>query len=205
MKSLFTISQYEIDREGELDDSIESFPIHRKLLRRRHVRKLQKTKERERQRKEEEQKLKELDRDRDRKRRLEKSRALHDNEKSSNAKSRAKRSRGLNESGNQHVSPVSICDHIFITGTTKNNRKAASHCISSPTSVLGFHQVLVSTPTKSPPSTIDLRQRISSTENCANLKCGLTGIHEIDFRRRPSFSLPEFSPVRPTKFRKLQL
>jgi hypothetical protein len=185
--------------------------MHRKLLRRRHVRKLQKTKERERQRKEEEHKLKELTRDRDEKRRVEKKRALHDNEKASNAKSSAKRSiyfMGINQSGNQIASPVPVPvrEGHFTRGSKNNNSNAASYGISSPTSVLDLHRMIVSMPTNSPlPPTIDFRPTVTSSTLDVMLMTGSTEYKEIDFRCRSSFSLPEFSPVRPTKFRKLKL
>mmetsp|Transcript_15034 Transcript_15034/g.37874 ORF Transcript_15034/g.37874 Transcript_15034/m.37874 type:complete len:212 (-) Transcript_15034:355-990(-) len=192
LPSDFFVDNSDKDRHDENDDNIDSFPIHRRLLRRRHVRKLQKTKERERQRKEEEQKLKELTRDRDRKRRAEKTRALRDNEKASNAKSRAKRtvhSRGINESP---VREGYYSEGYFVEGTTKNKRNMMSYCTSSPTSVMGLHRMIVSSPTLPSPRPVV----ITGHPN---------GHNEIDFRCRSSFSLPEFTPVRPTKFRKLHL
>lgn len=207
----FFVDDSAMDREDEHDDGVDSFPMHRKLLRRRHVRKLQKTKERERQRKEEEHKLKELTKDRDRKRRVEKKRALHDNEKASNAKSSAKRSvysMGINQSGNLIASPVPVLirkEH-FTRGTKNYNNNAVSYGISSPTSVLGLHRMIVSRPTNSPlPPTIDFRPTVSSSTLDMMLMTGSTEYKEIDYRCRSSFSLPEFSPVRPTKFRKLHL
>lgn len=179
-------SRPETDRQDEHDVSVDSFLIHRKLLRRRHVRKLQKIKEREQQRQKEERKLKELTIDRDRKRRAEKTRALRDNEKASNANSRAKHtvySVGINES--------SVHEGYFIKGTKKNRNNPASYCISSPTSVMGLHRMFASTPTLSSPHPVVTGYATAYNEN--------------EYRCRLSFSLPEFTPVRPTKFRKLQL
>jgi len=188
---------------------VNSFPIHRKLLRRRHVRKLQKTKERERQRREEEQKLKELTRDRDRKRREEKKRTLHDNEKASNAMSRAERSifsAGIITPRNPIASPAPAHGGYYTRGTKNNNNSVASYSISSPTSVLGLHQMFVSTPTQSPPSpTTDPNLIVTRSAHGVVLTSGSTSYKDVDSRCRSSFSLPEFSPVRPTKFRKLQL
>jgi hypothetical protein len=61
-------------------------------------------------------------------------------------------------------------------------------------------------PTNSPlPPTIDFRPTVTSSTLDVMLMTGSTEYKEIDFRCRSSFSLPEFSPVRPTKFRKLKL
>jgi len=73
-----------------------------------------------------------------------------------------------------------------------------SHYLQSPTSVLGLHRTIVSTQTKSSPQAIDNRTNAAMTVMPAG-----SGAMEINFRRHVSFSLPEFSPVRPTKFRKL--
>lgn len=207
----FFVDDSAIDREEEHDHGVDSFPMHRKLLRRRHVRKLQKSKERERrQKEEEEQKLKELTRDRDQKRRLEKKRALRDNQKASYVKSSAKRIvyfTESNESGNLITSPVPALGGKSPRGTKNNNINAMPLCISSPTSVFGLHGMVASTPTKSPTTTtIELFSKVSSSSaHGMALNDGSTAYLEINFRCCPSFSLPEFSPVRPTKFRKLQL
>lgn len=173
------------EHQAEHDNSTEPFPFHRRLLRRRHVRKIQKAKERERQRMEDERKLQELDRVRDRKRRVEKTRALRNNEMASNAKSRGRRtvySTGTTES------PVH--EGYYIKGATNNRMKVASYCTTSPTSVMGLHRSIASTTTLLSPY--------------SGLPCYATGYTEGDIRCRSSFSLPEFTPVRPTKFRKLQ-
>jgi len=186
-----------IDNEEGYDSGAVSFPIHRRLLRRRHIRKLQKNKEREQRRKEEEQKLEELTRERDRKRRIEKKGVLHDKQTSTFVKSGAQCNvspRMINISASRITSPVPFCKETSSTDTNINNNHSELYSISSPTSVLGLHRMLLSMPTKSPPpQTIDIRTSTGSTHSTTLT----TGV-------RSSFSVPEFSPVRPTKFRKLQ-
>ncbi|VEU37601.1 unnamed protein product [Pseudo-nitzschia multistriata] len=181
--------------------------MHRKLLRRRHVRKLQKSKERERQRKEEEERQKELTRDLDRKRRAEKRRSLRQRGKTSQTKSNAKRklySTGFKGIENPITLPVPLHGNSYKTGTINHNNNSCNsvllHYLSSPTSVLGLHRTIVSTPTKYSPQAISHRSNAMMTV----LSAGSRSI-EMAFPRQASFSLPEFSPVRPTKFRKLQL
>jgi len=181
--------------------------MHRKLLRRRHVRKLQKSKERERQRKEEEEKQKRLTRERNQKRRVEKSRSLRPKGgPSQRRKSSTKRksySTGIREMENPIASPIPVRGDYFITGINNNNNNNSaglSYCTSSPTSVLGLHRTIFSTPTKSSP------QAIRNLTNAMMLiPTSGSGSVDLNFRHRASFSLPEFSPVRPTKFCKLQL
>lgn len=172
------------EHQAEHDTSAEPFLIHRKLLRRRHIRKIQKTKELERQRMEEERKLKELDRVRDRKRRVEKTRALRNNEMSCKSNSKGKRtvySTGIIES------PVH--EGYYINGAANNRKDVTSYCTTSPTSVMGLQRVITSTPTLFSPYSA--------------VPCYAIRYAEGNSRCRSSFSLPEFTPVRPTKFRKL--
>ena len=211
LQYILTESQSEIEHGN---DGEESFLMHRKLLRRRHVRKLQKTKERERRRKEEEEKQKELTRDRNRKRKAEKSWSLRQKGKASQTNSNAMGktcSMGIRVMENSCASPVPVYGGFYITGTNSNNNSNnnsnssssssnnnMSHYTQSPTSVLGLHRTIVSTQTKSSPQAIDNRTNAAMMVMSAG-----SGSMEINFRRHVSFSLPEFSPVRPTKFRKL--
>lgn len=173
--------------------------MHRKLLRRRHVRKLQKTKERERQRKEEE-KQKELTRERDRKRRVEKSRSLRQHV--SKRKSSAKR---IREAEIHAVSPVPSQGGYLIRGTYNNiivNNNSVPYFTTSPTCVVDVHQMMVSNKTKSTSPVADLT---NNSYGVNMTRASSARSMESNFGHRVSFSLPEFSPVRPSKFRKLQL
>ena len=184
--------------------------MHRKLLRRRHVRKLQKTKERERQRKEEKEKEKKIETDRDQKRRFGKKRGLHDKETIPNASSSAKctlHSMGMVEAANPTASPASIYSADF-RGTSKDIVKnTLSNCTSSPTSVLGLQRINISTVTESPEpiTNANLHRILSGITPDMGSTTEYFGYQEVESHCRSSFSLPEFSPVRPTKFRKLQL
>eukprot|EP00536_Pseudo-nitzschia_multiseries_P001229 jgi/Psemu1/282881/fgenesh1_pg.15_\ len=178
----------------------ESFPMHRKLLRRRHVRKLQKSKERERQRKEEEEKQKRLTRERNEKRRVEKTRSLRQNGGKLSTK-RKIYSPGIREMENRIASPVPVHGDYYISGINNNNNNnnniITSYCTSSPTSVLGLYRTIISTAAKSSPQAIGHRTSATMT---AVPPGSDSGSMDMNFRRRVSFSLPEFSPVRPTKF-----
>mmetsp|Transcript_18156 Transcript_18156/g.41839 ORF Transcript_18156/g.41839 Transcript_18156/m.41839 type:complete len:230 (-) Transcript_18156:2208-2897(-) len=206
----FFVDEYTIDRQHERYDGVNSFPMHRKLLRRRHVRKLQKTKERERQRKQEERKKKEINRDYDQKHRFEENRDLHDKKIKPGARLSAKRSlqcMGMIKVANSTASPASVRSENFIGANKTIVKNTVSNCLSSPTSVLGFQRMNIFTVTESPEpnANVDLLRKLRGTTSDMALTMECIGYKEERTHCRSSFSLPGFSPVRPTKFRKLQL
>ena len=195
------------DYEHELNNGVDSsFPMHRKLLRRRHVRKLQKTKERARQQREEEEKQRKIARDRDRQGRFENKQDVHDKRNLYNIRSSARcalHSMGNIKAGNLTASPTPIGSAEIRAENKKMGNNTMANCISSPTSVLGFQRMA---PTESLAPISNVHRKIRNGSNCDMTSTKeFARYKEVEVRCRSSFSLPGFSPVRPTKFRKLQL
>mmetsp|Transcript_10889 Transcript_10889/g.12339 ORF Transcript_10889/g.12339 Transcript_10889/m.12339 type:complete len:211 (-) Transcript_10889:258-890(-) len=182
------------ESQQEIEQHENSFKIHRKLLRRRHVRKIQKVQERQQHQQQKEKEETQM--------MTERQLRAEEKEKEEEIQTLLRQSETFHRRNNGRKRTMGTCDEVsnptaesaqlayyrdyynFIGETTTKSTSTNNNISYLPSWRIVF------TPTKSPMSSHNIALHKSESAAAPS--------------RHVSYTLPEFSPVRSSKFRKLQ-